>query len=1423
MVKKNKEDKIKESERVKEVDENLLFGDIDKTSKQSDVPKPEKLRSVESKISEKVRHLDIEHHRNMMHVVENMKVHYESGKYNHDIDLSEFNVEENFCKIEELLSEKDPQKTRLYFQKARTWLSDGLIKHWEDVRKLSELNGEIENSKRLLKSYNKENLFLRTLNYFNIRSEGKKAAQLEKKYKYEKERIEKEKQAREKHENRFSALHWQERQQILNSKIITDIEKKYSPLIEIFKEKEIIGALNSDYFQRKIVARLVNENFIADRNNLPQDLKNGLEKLNQLMQINEDDEQYDALFSQLQSVNFKYGGLIFDAADYNPRHRVSDRYSQLGKALVNSLINQKIDRTISYLEDNLPEKNYVESMKLEGQAIKDDLEYVGRNTNQKKHTRDMLEGIDYWQTVSAFCKDTGLATDESIGFQEKKINDYISKKYKNDYSKDECIRYMGKYGNPELIPQMVESLKYEMHTIRSHNLGKTIVHILKGKNQDKVNTVVQSLNENIPGIAQLFEFWKDKNSYVYKLEPDGDASFNVWDPKKTVKQEINTRLLEEECGINDKRELRKFYNDDLDIDELFEKLHLIADKTNMNEKGQREFVSSYLQEFGKKIGFLRNDPRKLKENILRLSSTLQIKPAELWKQIEDDFMKVEAGSWSEYVDSLKIISELTGETTADLVDRHFKKIRYRLIGRSEANVEMMHALQENLKTKYKTEEVQYRLIDMIESNEYVFKSIVDVKNKDYTNLISQIARMDFAVNEKDIKKLEDILGNKQYQEDIKFRERLLDGMLKIRGRDRAGEIINLIIGLYDNKKDVPAIDEIFKNVVFMEKIDPGYKFIFDEEEISRLKDISGISQSVFNQVREYIKSEGKIKFINIADRNIWRKYFGQEQVDRLLNALPKETDEKRNAFTHNQYDRTSNFLSFMATYAKDKFVLDDNNLTIITEYIDRFKLSQTPKLYEYYYNVRMSEISGAELPPEQINDGILSTDDLEKRFTLLKDKIFGLEEINKDLKEFAGFEVEMLKYLTGHSTHRFRGRPMEIIIRDFEKAINDEKIAAKPESYKPEKISMKLVDVKNDIGFKNNTHYQELKSDAVNAIDIVENNQNLKTIVSDFITEEINNVKNSLGAGEANKFLTNKLKTLEKLKIDTKEQGTNQLFISFLKINKGLLPKSESIRRTILFTKIFERYEVSNRMQMYNNLLHDQIPAIYDLQRLYKSLIKEHLLDDKNEDQNWEQDEWRIIKKQRKNLLKLFKNHIKTLHEYEERIENSEEVVDDIDVDVIPDRGLVGELSGYLADVCYTKVYPLLEQYPNVVPYKFVTTNKENQEKEFVGSVLIFELEDENSEKVMLVRAFDVPQEDKYKISLFIESYIDKLGAIGRENGFTKIIMPGLAGALSNYSKTINYMNKQYKKEDRLINLKEKFDFNGYDLTNNSYLVREIT
>jgi hypothetical protein len=105
---------------------------------------------------------------------------------------------------------------------------------------------------------------------------------------------------------------------------------------------------------------------------------------------------------------------------------------------------------------------------------------------------------------------------------------------------------------------------------------------------------------------------------------------------------------------------------------------------------------------------------------------------------------------------------------------------------------------------------------------------------------------------------------------------------------------------------------------------------------------------------------------------------------------------------------------------------------------------------------------------------------------------------------------------------------------------------------------------------------------------------------------------------------------------------------------------------------------------------------------------------------------------------------------------------------------------------------------------------------------LVFEVEDEQGNSSLLLRALNIPDEKEIDVKVFTEKLLDNLEVVAKRRGIAQILVPGVSGAISNYQMTINHILESYVKGRKPVKLKDKFAFNNYDLTNNCYLARKV-
>ncbi|MFH1971681.1 MAG: hypothetical protein ABIJ05_04850, partial [Patescibacteria group bacterium] len=580
------------------------------------------------------------------------------------------------------------------------------------------------------------------------------------------------------------------------------------------------------------------------------------------------------------------------------------------------------------------------------------------------------------------------------------------------------------------------------------------------------------------------------------------------------------------------------------------------------------------------------------------------------------------------------------------------------------------------------------------------------------------------------------------------------------------------------------------------------------------------------------------KFVEKASRELWKTVFGEEVVNNLLDSLPKSklADEKRNAFTHNSYDRTSNFLRNLSIYnSVSTFKLTTQDLEIVSKFIGEFGLSNTPKLYYFYKSFYLYENKMVELLPEDvINSGIKTSSELIGKLRLLEELVFS-EEKFVDFSSLTDFEVEILSAVTGKSAHRYdSGRKgMRSIMDDFEQDYTQGEISSLPQGYNSKEIT--IFDVVSDNEIQDIEDYLTIREeillsiDNANIGDIQELRKDAEEIINDKIQElDISLRSNSSAQDYIRKQINDYLIKLKQIK---EVQSIDKLMEILITINFGnktdFQQQLNSIFRQLVFKKVFIYHTSPGFVEEVKSVLTEKpnVSSLTMVINILRNQIKDHAINVQinNAENYWIKEAFEAIKnnKKRNNLNDIFGGY---LEHFESDLNETVFIESDRSniIMIIPDRGFIGEMSAYLANVCYSKEYPLLKRFPEVVPFKFIREEAEGLHS-FVGSVLVFERKDADGNPIMIIRAFDVPKEEEIDIAKLFDEFVKHLKSIAKTRGIKKILVAGTSSTISNYPIITNYVLNKYVHGKSSIQIEGIFDFNEYDITNSLFLVSDLS
>ncbi|MBI2338550.1 hypothetical protein HYU95_05200 [Candidatus Daviesbacteria bacterium] len=592
-------------------------------------------------------------------------------------------------------------------------------------------------------------------------------------------------------------------------------------------------------------------------------------------------------------------------------------------------------------------------------------------------------------------------------------------------------------------------------------------------------------------------------------------------------------------------------------------------------------------------------------------------------------------------------------------------------------------------------------------------------------------------------------------------------------------------------------------------------------------------------------------------QNFWRMGLGKEVFDRFLAVLPKSTDEARNAFSGNDFDRTSKFITYLKSYLpKDQFRLDPLEFAIATDYIHNFGLARNETIYRYYRWLYLFEHQKiADLPEEMKNLRLTSTAEMVQRLSEIKKMVFGEEQLTspEQLRNLTPFQIQMLANVTGFDTARFGSGTTESLtskISEFAVGLERGTIPSLPRGYGTETVTASSVMIEFNAEAVQGD-YNVLRREILECIDQPHSVDQLKTSVkavidrrADIIRKALGRMNNEKAVAAMSRQMTDLHSYLEHL---DKVSDLDSLTLALLNMNFSNEDRSggegfagiDSVMRRIILSKLYQRDNRSPEFleNVRIKLSQEGVTAegINEIVLTVDEMIKNHVL---SLDQSGQEKYWRpeivetIIKNDglRKNFRRIterFNPHAEKLRQEQARFIKTQ-TGQVAEVKIIPDRGLVGEMAGYLADVCYTRVPNLLQTYsgsesrhPLVIPYKFIT-GLESGDSRFVGSVLIFEVQTAKGEEALLVRALDIPKEGEIDISKFTESLLDKFADVAEIRGKKKVLVAGTAGTISNYSSITSYVINNYVHDKEPEPVSPDFDFNGYNITNKIYTARII-
>ncbi len=194
----------------------------------------------------------------------------------------------------------------------------------------------------------------------------------------------------------------------------------------------------------------------------------------------------------------------------------------------------------------------------------------------------------------------------------------------------------------------------------------------------------------------------------------------------------------------------------------------------------------------------------------------------------------------------------------------------------------------------------------------------------------------------------------------------------------------------------------------------------------------------------------------------------------------------------------------------------------------------------------------------------------------------------------------------------------------------------------------------------------------------------------------------------------------------------------------------------------------------------------------------------------------------KKQLKRVIRNlSVRALSEEMARLQKHESG-NKVEIEIVPSRDVLAELSGYYGDACWTSRDDIMKNNPNMIGCAFVI-NPRGKDQRLAGSCLIIESTVEG-EPVMIMRGINPQQNVITNLSAekFTEKFLDYMEKIAKKRGIKKILVPVHdSGALTNRPDLEDYLQNKYS-EAKKVKLDEKNEFNEYNITEKCVVVREV-
>lgn len=624
-------------------------------------------------------------------------------------------------------------------------------------------------------------------------------------------------------------------------------------------------------------------------------------------------------------------------------------------------------------------------------------------------------------------------------------------------------------------------------------------------------------------------------------------------------------------------------------------------------------------------------------------------------------------------------------------------------------------------------------------------------------------------------------------------------------------------------------------------------------EVEKVKELLGVGPSktqlrvmVFNSLQkgkgfDYSLARLNPDFVNQSDREILDamaftpkevvQIFSLEQYRLLLapeafDELVKVTGRYPEALTGSANDKVRPYLVYLSNQDCG-FELSASGITDFSAFVGRFGLEQTPRLYQYFTNLQKVERGELKvLPAEQIADKMTSVAEMETRLLQIKEDLISGNLPSPE--KMTPFDYDVLAVGTMFNTSRW-ARPdknLETVYRQFAEAENKGEIKELPAGY--ETMTLKVERVKNNLDSLQRpevvAEYRRFRQDLLGAYDLTQAKglDRMKNEIAEMWQQELGALDLTTANEARFKAMRKKADVLEAGLAKVKSSSSmDDVLRALLNCEEGLNIKKENdftspFMRRILFHKAMTNHSGYEQLPlpMQNNSV-VYLEGAQFVRDITMNVLKDHVLKGSKKEARKYFGDWMPSAQDFGRLRKILtmNNMVETMQRMEASLEGSQE-----EISMIPDRGFVGELSGYYSEACYTRIDQMLKNWPEAVPCKFVINPNDPQKRQIIGGVVLIEREGH-----LIVRANNPRDEylNKLQASSFCEQVYNAAAKIAKRRKLKSVLVTGVPGTTSNREKINTYVKSQAS-DEKVVKLESSLNFNGYEIKDGCYEVRKV-